>query len=170
MAKTARQKITKKLDDIVSEIVRERNKRCVMCGSVTKLGNGHVFSRRSNSLRWDIRPDGNCHTQCWKHNYLHSIRDPYAYYQWYIEKFGKKRFDELYSEWHTIRKFSMPDLEEMYEELVKFKKALTDRNKIKSGRIVQQPTPKEVRISKEEEIDYSLEGRLKKHVVSEKEM
>jgi hypothetical protein len=129
MAKTARQKITDKLDKIVSEIIRLRDKKCVMCGSTKKLGNGHIFSRRHNSLRWDITGDGNCHAQCWKHNYTHSTRDPYPYYNWYINKFGKKRFDSLHKEWRTIKKYRMPDLRELYEELATHRDHILKRRK-----------------------------------------
>ena len=122
MPRTARQKIITKLDRIVSEIIRARDgNKCVMCNGKKKLGCGHVFSRRNNSLRWDIREDGNCHAQCWKHNYLHSTRDSYPYYHWYSNKFGVKRLDKLHKEWLTIKKFSIPDLRELYARCQNFR-------------------------------------------------
>ena len=168
MAKTARQKITKKLDDIVSEIIRERDKKCVMCGSTERLQNGHVFSRRHDFLKWDIRPDGNCHTQCATHNYLHSQKDSYPYWKWYQDKFGMERFNELRREWETIAHFKMYDLREKYEKLKNYKPTLTVRGRV-SGKIVKRPTPEEVKISKEREIDFSLQARLKKHEEVSKE-
>ena len=117
MAKTARQKIIKKLDDVVSEIVRARDKKCVMCGSTERLQNGHVFSRRHNSLKWDIRADGNCHAQCATHNFLHSHKDSYPYFKWYIDEFGIEKFEEMRAEWDVITHFKMHDLRELYDKL-----------------------------------------------------
>jgi hypothetical protein len=51
--------------------------------------------------------------------------------------------------------------------LVSIKQPQTLNGK-KSGKIVKSPTPGESRIAKEKKVDYSLEGRLKKHVSKEK--
>ena len=114
-----RKRIVKKLDDLVSDIVIARDKRCVMCGSTTQLGNGHLFSRKHYSLRWDIREDGNCHCQCWKHNFAHSQSDHVPYDTWYQWKFGIKRFLELHNEWKSVCKLKTYELEELYEKLKK---------------------------------------------------
>lgn len=179
MAKTARQKIIKKLDDVVSEIVIIIDGKCVVCGRPPSsspgkgrgLGAGHIFSRGAHSTRWDIHPEGNVHCQCWPCNFRH-VRDQYPYFDWYIKKFGQEKFDELRRRFKSPRKIGYKtfELEELYEELKNYKVALTDRNKVKSGKIVKRPTPEEVRISKEKEIDYSLKGRLEKHEVSEKKL
>ena len=49
--------------------------------------------------------------------------------------------------------------------------SLTDRQPSggKSGKIVKQPTPDEVTVSKEQAEDFSLDGRLKKHKEVSKE-
>ena len=77
--KTARQRVVKRLDDITSKYIRERDAKCVQCQSTENLTNGHVFSRRSYSTRWDISKDGNCHCQCWGCNFKHS-KDNYDYF------------------------------------------------------------------------------------------
>jgi hypothetical protein len=116
--RTARQIIIDKLDAITSEIVRTRDGyKCVMCGSKNRPQNGHVFSRRANALKWDIRHDGNCHTQCATHNFLHSQKDSYPYWKWYQDKFGEDRFHELRREWEQITHFKMHDLRELYDKL-----------------------------------------------------
>jgi hypothetical protein len=120
MRKITRKGIIKKLDKRVTEITIEREPACVMCGSTEQLGNGHVFSRGHQILRWDVRPDGNCHTQCWAHNYGH-VHNTYPYYHWYIEKFGQKRWDELYSEWERTSNFKVWELVELYKELENIK-------------------------------------------------
>ena len=121
---STRKKLVKRLDDLTSAIVRLNESQCVVCGSTTQMGNGHVFSRKSYSIRWDLRSDGNCHNQCWSCNYRH-VTDQYPYFDWYIKKFGQKRFDELRREFKTTRILKDWQLEEMvveykviYDELV----------------------------------------------------
>jgi hypothetical protein len=113
--RTKRQILVKKLDDITSKIVRARDEACVQCGTTENLTNGHVFSRRHNATRWDISLDGNCHCQCWGCNYKHSY-DNYEYYKWYQDKFGLEAFEDLRARYTTTCKFSIPELEEMYEK------------------------------------------------------
>lgn len=120
--KTPRQRVVKRLDTIVSIIVRERDKKCVQCGSPENLTNGHVFSRRAYSTRWDVSDDGNCHTQCWGCNYKHGM-DNYDYFTWYTKKFGQERFEQLRKEYKTIKKYNTYELEELYEHLTQQHKA-----------------------------------------------
>ena len=112
--KASRKTLIKKLDTIVSKIIRTRTKLCVQCGSRENLTNGHIFSRRHHSLRWDIREDGNCHTQCWGCNYKHSY-DNYDYYKWYEERYGSMAFETLRAEYRQTKKRSNVELEELYE-------------------------------------------------------
>lgn len=113
--RTKRQILVKKLDVITSKIVRARDEACVQCGATENLTNGHVFSRRHNATRWDISFDGNCHCQCWGCNYKHSY-DNYEYYKWYQNEFGLDSFEDLRARYTTTCKFSIPELEEMYEK------------------------------------------------------
>src|SRR3990167_10059464 len=83
-----------KLDKIVSEIVINRDRKCVVCGRKTTLGTGHIFSRRHLATRWDVVPDGNCHCQCWSCNF-HHVRDQHDYFIWYINLYGLDKFEEL---------------------------------------------------------------------------
>ena len=105
-----------KLDKLVSEFIRNRDGRCVICGSTDQPTNGHLFSRKHNSLRWDMRPDGNCHQQCWPCNFKH-VHDTVPYFQWYIHKFGQERYDELYQEWNGICQYKNNDLIELLKKL-----------------------------------------------------
>lgn len=111
--KTPRQKIIQKLDRAVSVFIRERDGACVQCGSVENLTNGHIFSRRNYSTRWDVSDDGNCHCQCWSCNYYHGQDDKWKYYNWYIGRFGQEKFDELYARHKTTAKFKTFELEEL---------------------------------------------------------
>lgn len=65
-------------------------------------------------MRWDIREDGNCHTQCWGCNYKHSY-DNYDYYKWYEERYGSMAFEALRAEYRQTKKRSNVELEELYE-------------------------------------------------------
>lgn len=111
---SARKKLVTKLDRAVSELVRARDKRCVVCGSTQRLTCGHLFSRVAYSTRWDLL---NCHAQCWSCNYKHEL-DSYPYTKWFLEKYGMDAYDELHLRYATPRKFKDWELEEM---LVTFK-------------------------------------------------
>ena len=113
---STRKNLVKRLDTVVSLYIRERDKKCVQCGSVENLTNGHVFTRRYHSTRWDISKDGNCHTQCWSCNYKHGWQ-PLEYYNWYIGEFGQEKFDELYQRHKQITKLTNNDLKELLEEI-----------------------------------------------------
>jgi len=114
--KPERQKIVKKLDTIVSEIVRKRDKVCVVCGSNFRLTAGHIFSRTSYSTRWDVSSDGNVHCQCLRCNFRH-VRDSYPYFNWYQKKFGVNQFDLLRRKYSGTVKWSTPQLGELYDRL-----------------------------------------------------
>ena len=111
--KITRKGLIKKLDRIFSKYIRLRDKYCVLCGSSDNANCGHLFSRRHYSTRWD---EDNCHQQCYPCNFKHN-HQPYLYYDWYIEKFGKDKLDELHTKHQQIKKYSNVDLEELYEEI-----------------------------------------------------
>lgn len=113
--KEKRKTLVEKLDEITSLIIRKRDGKCVQCSSKDRPTNGHLFPGRYHSLRWDLRPDGNCHQQCWPHNYRH-VNHQADYYEWYINKFGLKRFKELKKEYYTQTVFSDKQLREMLED------------------------------------------------------
>lgn len=117
MRKPTRKTLVRKLDKLVSEITRARETSCVTCGSKDQLNNSHLFSRRNLSLRWDVRPDGNCHTMCWPCNFLHSSRDSAPYTSWYILEFGIKRWNQLHAEWSKVTKIKDYELQELYDKL-----------------------------------------------------
>jgi hypothetical protein len=118
--KIKRKTLVAKLDEITSLIIRARDKKCVQCGSTDRLTNGHVFPGRYQVLRWDIREDGECHCQCWPCNWRHTYHQA-PYYQWFINKFGIERYNELYREYYGSSgfKFSDKELKELYEQLKK---------------------------------------------------
>lgn len=112
---SSRKAIVPKIDALVSKIVIERYKKCVVCGSTKQLGCGHIFARSHYSTRFDITIDGNCHAQCWKCNYRHKF-DPIPYYSWYQNLFGMKGFIALYNRWKTIKQYKTKDLEKLLKK------------------------------------------------------
>ena len=127
--KTPRQRVVKRLDDITSKYIRERDEKCVQCLSQENLTNGHVFSRRSYSTRWDITGKGNCHTQCWGCNFRHS-KDNYDYFKWYVDKFSQEEFENLRFRYRETRKYTTSELEELYEEITTAYKELVNENEV----------------------------------------
>ena len=116
LKKPSRKSLIKKLDKLVSGIVRKRDgNKCVVCGSTFQLTCGHIFSRSAYSTRWDLE---NCHAQCWKENFNHEY-DPYPFINWFIKKFGQKKLDELHKRYRTPRIWKDFDLQELYLELEK---------------------------------------------------
>ena len=117
MKKPSRKRLVKSLDEVVSLIVRARDKRCVQCGSTTQPTNGHVLAGRFHALRWDIRLNGNCHQQCWPCNYKHTHHQNF-YHDWFRNKFGEKKWKELQYEYYgNTHKFTDKELREMLEKL-----------------------------------------------------
>ena len=53
--------LKKEADRVFSLWIRERDKRCVLCGSTKNLQNGHYISRGINILRYS---EVNCNTCC----------------------------------------------------------------------------------------------------------
>ncbi|MGE0126652.1 MAG: recombination protein NinG [Blastocatellales bacterium] len=109
-----RKQLVEKLDTLVSIYIRKRDRRCVVCGSTENLTNGHIFSRTHFTTRWHIGKAGNCHTQCWSCNFKHT-HDTVPYFNWYINKFGKAKFDALYREWNQGSRVSDKQMKEMIE-------------------------------------------------------
>jgi hypothetical protein len=90
--RTTRKGWIRKLDHIVTEIVRLKESKCITCGAGGNLDCGHLFSRVAYSTRWDLV---NCHAQCKACNFRHE-HDAYKYTKWFIEHYGEEVYDELH--------------------------------------------------------------------------
>lgn len=112
MKKLSRVALVRKLDTVFFRYIRERDKKCVVCGSTDRLTCGHLFSRIAHSTRWS---ELNCHAQCWPCNYKHEF-DPYPMTSWFIKKFGQDTYDKIHLEYATPRKFKDFELEELIEK------------------------------------------------------
>lgn len=123
--KISRKLLVKNLDTIVSLIVRNRDKVCVQCGTEINQTCGHVIGRQNYSLRWSL---DNCFCQCKGHNLQHKWY-PHIYFNWYIQKFGLSKWNELIEKSEVKIKYTDDDLKQMfdnlnkiYEELIREKK------------------------------------------------
>lgn len=110
-----RKKLKTKLDKVFSEFIRERDDYvCITCG-VTRnthvIQCGHLFSRVSNSTRWDEK---NAFAQCAGCNYRHEF-DFETYRRRWVEKFSNAEYDLLYAKFSQTTKFALIDLEIMIE-------------------------------------------------------
>ena len=114
--KPSRKTLVKNLDKAVSIYIRQRDKFCVQCGTSDNLTNGHIFTRKNYSTRFDISNDGNCHCQCWSCNFK-QVYDQWDYFKWYIDKFGQEKFDELRRRHKKVQKFKDYDLEQLLKEV-----------------------------------------------------
>lgn len=119
---TERSRLKKQLDKITSQIVRKRDKYCVICGLPTEYNDrgdpvtndcGHFLGRKVDATRWDLR---NCNCQCrscnWKHN-----DNSIPYHDYMIEKYGQKVMDELHEKYFQHKKISVPELRELLKVL-----------------------------------------------------
>jgi 5-methylcytosine-specific restriction endonuclease McrA len=119
-----RKGLVRKLDKVVSEIVRDRDKRCVLCGTRNNLTAGHLFSRVAYSTRWDLN---NVWCQCMGCNFRHEY-DAYPFYEWYTKNHSKAAFNRLHRKYETPKKYKDHDLEELYKKLVKMRDLYEDPN------------------------------------------
>ncbi len=111
--KITRKGIVRKLDKIVGDIVKKRDKRCVCCTSSYNLQPGHLFSRVGYSTRWDLK---NVFVQCQTCNFKHTY-DPYPLTNYFLTKFGKKAYDKLHLKYVIPQRFTTPQLVDLYDEL-----------------------------------------------------
>jgi len=108
-SKTERQKLVKRLDDVFSLYIRERDKQSVFSGSMENLNCFHIFSRVSYSTRWDEK-NAFASTNAENLIYEHDTYFQHQVHTWYIDKFGQDQFDLLHVKWNKTTKFSNADL------------------------------------------------------------
>ena len=108
-----RKKLIKQCDDLTSLIVRNRDKRCVCCGTTEQLTDGHLITRTCAIIRWDLT-NNNC--QCKRCNCLHEYR-PERYTNWWINHYGKESYDELVEKSRQTKHWSVLELRELKENL-----------------------------------------------------
>lgn len=79
-----RNKLIKKLDKAFSKFVRERDKRCLYCGTTKNLQCAHIVPKTCLNLKWDER---NCISLCYRHHIFWAHKDPLEFVAWIKDKF-----------------------------------------------------------------------------------
>ena len=125
MRKITRKGWVRKLDKLLGVIVKERDGKCIVCGTTQNLTPGHLFSRIAYSTRWDL---DNVYAQCLNCNFRHES-DPYPMFEAVQENIGGKVFngnlitnteifiEDLHRKYVTPHKFKDFQLEELYHQL-----------------------------------------------------
>lgn len=114
--KTERQKLVKKLDDIVSKIVRLRDKNCIRCGSTKALTCSHFWNRNRKSTRWDL---DNCDAACFPCHMFHLEKQKMGWYRDFkLKQLGTDKYELLEVRANTTTKYDVIDLEIMYRQFV----------------------------------------------------
>lgn len=117
-----RRRLILQADRLTSRYVILRDKFCVTCGTSEGLTNSHLFKRGRIPLRFDLE---NCNCQCATCNGLHNT-DPRPYEQWFIRKFGQKKFDDLQVRSYQISQFRTPELKEIVLLLENLNRSMID--------------------------------------------
>lgn len=118
--KTNKKKLIAKLDRLVSEYVRKRDKRCVTCNATSGLTCSHLISRVSMPVRFNLQ---NCNAQCKSCNYLHEYR-PERYTQWWINKYGLEAYENIVAKSKEIKHFTEEELESLIQTMQQLIKEL----------------------------------------------
>jgi hypothetical protein len=111
MKKPTRKTLVRELDKAFSLYIRARDGHCVTCGSHENLQCGHLFSRVAYSTRWDAM---NAYCQCAPCN-LETEYDPFMLTEYFLNKFGQDKYEELHAKYRKPVKYSNAELKELLE-------------------------------------------------------
>jgi len=107
-------KIKKKTWDCFSLFIRNRDKKCVLCGSIKGFSAGHLIPRGKASTCYD---ENNVFGLCSTCNFRDRFEPGYhdRYVAWYYVKFGAGRYINLVNKSQQLKQRKRID----YEELIK---------------------------------------------------
>ena len=102
--------------------IRDRDKKCVTCGSTKWLQGGHFVVGRHLSILFDER---NCHAQC---RFCNVIKkgNMVIYYKFMLKKYGQRVIDELLDLDKKIVQLKSSDYQEL-ERYYKEKLAVKEK-------------------------------------------
>lgn len=116
MRKITKRGMVRKLDKIVSEIVRARGS-CAKCrkgAETVTLQCAHIFSRRNMSVRFDLL---NCLPLCYACHFYWAHKEPIEFTEFVKEYLGKYYYEQLRIRAKTILKWTMEDMQTLYTKL-----------------------------------------------------
>lgn len=109
-----RKELINELDKLWSKLVKERDGKCVICGSLVRLNAHHIFSRSNFGTRYDIN---NGITLCWAHH-LHLAHTHFERFRdFVIERIGQEMYDILKEKAYSVVKLSVEDLKGIKNEM-----------------------------------------------------
>ena len=112
--KLTKKLLTRKLDKLVSAIVRSRG-YCVKCGGTSHLQACHIFSRTYRSVRWDML---NMLCLCAKCHFW-SHKNPILFTEFIREYLGDLNYHTLKNIATSIKRWSLEGMEDLYKVLKK---------------------------------------------------
>lgn len=112
---TERKNIQYRLDTVIRDIIKLRDRVCFTCGQQRPLTVGHFIKRRHTATRWDLM---NVHGQCWECN---SRDDFNEYHEAMLRCYPEKAVNELIATSRLNIKFTTYELKEMYYNLLDWK-------------------------------------------------
>lgn len=111
-------RLKKLCDQEIFRYVRLRDKYCVTCGSGENLQPGHLYSRSSNSTKWD---EYNVFLQCRNCNFFHE-QNPHPLTQHAIKMNGIGMYEDLGRKWFGVWRPTLKEMQDVYDgiqELIK---------------------------------------------------
>ena len=112
MKKPSRKSLTKKLDKLLSLVVRKRGS-CQRCGSSHYIQTAHVFGRKNRSVRW---AKDNVFCLCAKcHFWAHE--NPVLFTEWVEQMLGERVYCMLKLTAGTPRKWTIEEMQGLAKEL-----------------------------------------------------
>lgn len=110
MRKITKRGLTRKLDKIVSEIVRARG-YCAWCKKTEGLECCHIFSRKYRSVRWDM---DNLVCLCHSHHF-YSHSNPLLFAEFIKDYLGKDKYIFLKQKARMIHKWTLEEMSELLQ-------------------------------------------------------
>ena len=120
-----RKKLIKQCDDLVSLIVRKRDRYCVTCGTKERLTCSHLIKRGRAATRFNLI---NCNCQCSSCNFRHNSYPEY-YTNWFLIRYNTEEFRVLVKQASEPKKWSLLELRELKENLQKQLRDLEENSK-----------------------------------------
>lgn len=109
MKKPTKSKLIKKLDKIVSLIIRSKG-HSDKSGKADNLQDCHIFSRSCMSTRWDL--DNHICLTAGEHLFW-AHKNPIEFTEWVKGFLGLEKYEALRVKAQTIKKWSIWELEEL---------------------------------------------------------
>src|SRR3990167_7578217 len=85
------------LDRVFSLYIRNRDKRCLKCGTKENLQCAHIFSRTARSVRWNAL---NALTLCYKCHLFWAHKNPIEFTEFVKHYLGEQDFASLKKQYY----------------------------------------------------------------------